>query len=400
MDREIHKRKSMSGMILLLVIWMFVTVLFMYKVYSDSYTSFTVKLDGQNESKDIGISLVSSKSWTYDEGMLSQHVGAQYDGTIENKSGGDIINWNLVAIMPESGRLDSYWNGEYSVKDGKLVLMPNQFISVIPKGEKKTFGFIMISEELQQFEEFEFTGYRKIEPIQSPMFWILAAFICIWGIVFVSRIYIMIKTRHFEERREMDAAIISQTMNVLIEMIDAKDSYTKGHSIRVSHYAKEIGRRMHFSEDDVTKLGYIALMHDCGKMGIPDNVLRKPDKLKPEERNEMREHTVLGGKMLENFTAIEGIKEGALYHHERYDGTGYPEGLKGEEIPLFARIICVADSYDTMSSDRCYRTHLSKERILQELEENKGTQFDPDIVKHMIDMILEGFCNPDDTLNV
>ena len=95
----------------------------------------------------------------------------------------------------------------------------------------------------------------------------------------------------------------------------------------------------------------------------------------------------MGGKVLENFTAIEGLKDGALYHHERFDGTGYPFALKGEEIPFYARIIGVADSFDTMNSDRCYRDRLPKEKILEELRKNSGTQFDPEIVKYMIEMI-------------
>lgn len=105
----------------------------------------------------------------------------------------------------------------------------------------------------------------------------------------------------------------------------------------------------------------------------------------------VKSHTQLGSKVLENFTAIDGIRDGALYHHEGYDGTGYPEGLKGEDIPLYARIICVADSYDAMNSNRCYRGHLEQDSILEELNANAGTQFDPTIVKHMIAMISDGF---------
>ena len=131
-------------------------------------------------------------------------------------------------------------------------------------------------------------------------------------------------------------------------------------------------------------------MHDCGKIGIPDSVLNKPGALNPDERKVIEEHTKVGGNILEHYTAIEGIKEGALYHHERYDGGGYPEGLKGDEIPFVARMICVADSFDAMNSDRCYRKHLPKEVIIKELEKNMGKQFDPDVAKCMIDLINEG----------
>lgn len=145
--------------------------------------------------------------------------------------------------------------------------------------------------------------------------------------------------------------------------------------------------------DEINTLYYIALMHDCGKVGIPDAILRKPGELTANERELIQSHTTMGGNILRKFTAIDGIKNGALYHHERFDGHGYPEGLKGDNIPLCARIICIADSYDAMSSKRCYRKPLQRDEILSELTENAGKQFDPSIVTYMIDMIQDGFVN-------
>ena len=128
-------------------------------------------------------------------------------------------------------------------------------------------------------------------------------------------------------------------------------------------------------------------MHDCGKMGIADSILLKPARLTDEEMEILKQHTIYGGDILQGMTTIKGIREAALYHHERYDGKGYPEGLAGDEIPFYARLICVADSYDAMSSDRCYRKGLPKDIILEELKKNSGKQFDPDIVIHMIHML-------------
>ena len=124
-----------------------------------------------------------------------------------------------------------------------------------------------------------------------------------------------------------------------------------------------------------------------GKIGVTDVILNKKGALTPEERNSIEKHVTIGGDILKDFTAIEGIAEGARYHHERYDGKGYACGLKGEEIPLFARIIAVADSFDAMSSERCYRPALEMPKIISELENGAGTQFDAKIVKHMLDMI-------------
>ena len=147
---------------------------------------------------------------------------------------------------------------------------------------------------------------------------------------------------------------------------------------------------MKLDSQTTKQFGYIALMHDCGKIGIPDEILNKPGALLEEERNIIKSHTVIGGNVLADFNAIDGISDGAMYHHERFDGKGYPSGLKGEDIPLCARIICVADSYDAMNSDRIYRNRLSKSDILKELRLNSGTQFDPQIVAHMIFLIEIG----------
>ena len=135
------------------------------------------------------------------------------------------------------------------------------------------------------------------------------------------------------------------------------------------------------------------LLHDAGKISIPDAVLNKPGKLSDEERKQIQDHTVAGGKMLKQLTALRGIRETALYHHERYDGKGYPEGLKREAIPLYARIVGVADSYDAMSSNRVYRRHLNKDEIIEEIQKGSGSQFDPEIVVYMVDMINDGYVN-------
>ena len=158
----------------------------------------------------------------------------------------------------------------------------------------------------------------------------------------------------------------------------------------MADYAAQLATEMNMDKEKVRLIRYMGLMHDCGKMGIPDQVLNKPDKLTEEEMAMVRSHTTIGGRILENFTAMPDVRECALYHHERYDGKGYPEKLAGEDIPLLARIICVADSFDAMNSDRCYRKHLGKKTIIQELQENAGKQFDPEIAGLMIRLIEEG----------
>ena len=125
------------------------------------------------------------------------------------------------------------------------------------------------------------------------------------------------------------------------------------------------------------------------QIGVPDNILTKPGKLTDEEFQIIKSHATRGGEILEHFKSLEGVNEGALYHHERYDGRGYPSGLAGKDIPLIARIICVADSFDAMNSNRVYRNKLTKEKILNEIEANKGKQFNPEIADIMLKLLRD-----------
>lgn len=185
--------------------------------------------------------------------------------------------------------------------------------------------------------------------------------------------------------------IITESLTTFASIIDAKDPNTKGHSLRVATYSKEIAKRMKMSQSEQDRIFRIALLHDIGKVGVRDDVLKKTGRLTDEELSVIRDHAEIGGQMLEHITSIEGLSEGTYYHHERIDGTGYQRGLKGDEIPFVARIICVADSYDAMSSDRCYRKSLSEEYIRGELESCKDKLFDSEIVPYMIEMMDDGF---------
>ena len=225
---------------------------------------------------------------------------------------------------------------------------------------------------------------------ERPWFWVMVTIAALLLVFLAAALIIRAKTVNLRRRQQEYRNIISQALRTFANTIDAKDKYTNGHSARVAHYSLEIARRLKMSEEDQERIYYIALLHDIGKIGIPDSILTKPDKLTPEERQMIMRHPTIGGEILKDFTSLEGIGDGARYHHERYDGTGYNEGLKGEEIPYFARIICVADSYDAMSSVRYYQGNLSSDVIIKELEEGSGKQFDPDIVEIMLQLIKEG----------
>lgn len=225
---------------------------------------------------------------------------------------------------------------------------------------------------------------------ELPVFWVMCFVLIFLFLITISVIYIYIRTVRIKKRQEEYKKITVQSLQTFAKTIDAKDKYTIGHSIRVAWYSRELARRLGLSEAEQEKIYYVGLVHDIGKIGIPDKILNKEGKLTDEEFDIIRKHPVIGGEILKDFTAIEGITDGVKYHHERYDGKGYCEQKKGEDIPLFARIIGVADAYDAMASDRCYRSALPREVIEKELKEGSGKQFDAKIVPHMLKMISEG----------
>ena len=180
-----------------------------------------------------------------------------------------------------------------------------------------------------------------------------------------------------------------QTIYALSSAIDAKDSYTNGHSLRVAKYSKEIARRMGKSEEEQNAIFNVALLHDVGKIAIPDFIINKTSKLTDIEFQLIKSHTMRGYEILKGITVMPNLYIGARWHHERYDGRGYPDGKKGDEIPEVARIICVADCYDAMTSDRSYRKALPQEVARSEILKNKGSQFDPEIADVMLIMIDE-----------
>lgn len=179
-------------------------------------------------------------------------------------------------------------------------------------------------------------------------------------------------------------------LETLAGTIDAKDKYTNGHSVRVAIYATKLAEAIGWDEESVTKLRYEALLHDIGKIGVPDLILNKPSRLSEMEFELIKSHTVIGSDILKNMVAVPNAYEVARHHHERYDGNGYPSGLKGIEIPLSARIVCIADAYDAMSSDRIYRKALPKEAIRKELIQGRGTQFDPELLDIFLNLFEDG----------
>ncbi len=216
---------------------------------------------------------------------------------------------------------------------------------------------------------------------------IISVLIILFYVVTIKRI-----NRSMQIERESNHKIEQlnrKMISALVRTIDAKDRYTNGHSVRVADYALEIAKRMNKSPEEQEKIYYAGLLHDVGKIRVPEDVINKPGKLTDDEFEQIKIHPVTGYHILKDIYEDKMVAIGAKYHHERYDGKGYPNGLTGDNIPEIARIICVADTYDAMASNRSYRRALPQDVVRAEIEKGKGTQFDPNIAGIMLKMIDE-----------
>lgn len=192
-----------------------------------------------------------------------------------------------------------------------------------------------------------------------------------------------------EEKTRLVEKVSLHSIMVIANTLDAKDEYTSGHSVRVARCAEAIARKLKWDEAEIQNLHNIALLHDIGKIGVPDAILNKPAKLSDEEFEIIKKHPIIGNDILKDIHMIKNVAEGALYHHERYDGSGYPFGMAGDEIPLCGRIIGIADAFDAMTSNRIYRRKLALPKVREEFRKGRGTQFDPQLTDLFLDMLEE-----------
>ena len=189
-----------------------------------------------------------------------------------------------------------------------------------------------------------------------------------------------------ESKKQIESAYL-ESIEILRQTVEAKDNYTRGHSDRVASYSVLIGQRLGLSSNDLRTLRIGGMFHDIGKIGIPDSILLKSDKLTDEEYDEIKKHPIIGKNILSNAVIFKDIIPIVLYHHERYDGKGYPYGLSDKDIPFLARIVSVADAFDAMTTKRSYRPELKIDYVKNEIKSKMGTQFDPIVATTFLDVI-------------
>lgn len=237
----------------------------------------------------------------------------------------------------------------------------------------------IVSKEMRIYD---YTGFKIYIIIIYGCFIAWVTWICLNKII--------TRERMKREKLEKEANMANETIMAIAKTVDAKDPRTSKHSERVAGYAACIAKALGWDEEACTGIYKTGLLHDIGKIGIPDAVLNKPGKLTDEEYDLMKTHVDRGAEILKGFTIVKDVDLGARFHHERYDGNGYPQGLKGKEIPLQARIIGIADAFDAMTSNRVYRDKLKREVVLEELKRCSGSQFDPDLIEVFLKLIEDG----------
>ena len=361
-----------------------------------AYTiDFTVANHTGDEVEDFSFRL------TFDQ---DSYLASAWNGSLEihQLSGGEIVDTvpDLREFVPENHILATFSvDGETMVamKPGDyLIYNPSTSMNAmempIEPMEATTPGFIMymaIGAPIEGLEvELDYTFHRALT--REPLFWVSMIILAVWLVAIINFGITSAQIRKYNIRHERDNEIINESIETFTGFIDAKDPYTNGHSKRVATYTKRIAKEFGYDGEALDRIYYVALLHDCGKIGVPDSILGKPGRLTDEEYQVIKSHTVRGGEILSSFKSLNNVGEGALYHHERYDGNGYPSGKAGEEIPFIARMICVADSFDAMNTNRVYRDKRTKEHILEEIESNRGRQFDPQIADVMLGLIRSG----------
>lgn len=197
------------------------------------------------------------------------------------------------------------------------------------------------------------------------------------------------QTQLAEERLASSERLFEETVMALAKTIDAKDAYTRGHSQRVARYARHIAYKLGWLEEEQRRIYFMGLLHDIGKIGVPEAIINKTTRLTDEEYSKIKQHTVIGSEILDLVAEFPELAVGARSHHERYDGRGYPDGFAGSQIPVYARVIAVADAYDAMTSRRSYRDVLPQDVVRGEIVKGRGTQFDPQFADVMLQIIDE-----------
>lgn len=324
--------------------------------------------------------------------------GAVIEFYVHNNTLAFFQSYTVEIYLPKETKWNKEaWNGTFIHDVDKFTVIPADYNYSIEAHGNVKYGFVITTPKGMTPESFisDFLFYKVAgffnRRIQDSPFFSIFAIIAMCGVLSLIAFSITEKAS-IDQKKNTDERV-GHYIRLCASFIDVRDEYTKKHSTHVAEYSRLIAERLGKNQEDQKNIYYVGMLHDVGKVMISPDILRKPGKLNHEEWEEMKKHTTYGAGILQDFNDIPNIRDAVLYHHERFDGSGYMFGLKGMSIPEVARIICVADSYDAMATDRAYRPHLSQDVIIAEIKKNAGTQFDPQIADIAVELIEEGKFN-------
>jgi len=328
-------------------------------------------------------SILASKNFQNSASHLNNHLSSAqvqinpHDQTIVHfKDAFEQLSQTMLAYQDHG----EYFDQEILTKSQLLIdQVENQEVKVLINLLKTIQKLSKINHE-QHVTELEDAKTRI--SIFASLLGGLSIVVLIFGVIATRKEF---KSIELQRRAEIAFSVIHS----LIGALEARDKYTQGHSSRVAELSRSIAKTLGLMDETAEEIYFAGLMHDIGKIGVRDNVLLKPGKLTAEEYNEIKNHPSIGKKLVENQKTLNVFLPGILYHHERWDGKGYPDGLKGDEIPLMAQILSIADAYDAMTSTRPYRTSMPHEKAMKEIMENKGIQWSDKMVSALFATDLE-----------
>lgn len=352
-------------------------------------------LDAQTHTVMISVSRMLSDG----DSVISLDIALNEIQALTSQMGLDDMGYGFIVVR--DGMVVAHHNtdelGKNYYEDGEM----GGLLNAIPD-ERSVFDYVIGGQECKIFTNTVMDDLRVVLVIESSNLFreirgilIRNGVLCVivFGVIVVFSSFMMKRLRETSQNehkvREQLKQQNSDIIKTIVRIIDAMDRYTNGHSQRVANYSREIARRLGKSEEEQKDVYYAGLLHDVGKIRVPKEVINKPGKLNDEEFRQIKIHTITGFYILKEIYKEGAILHAAKFHHERFDGKGYPMGLSGENIPEVARIVGVADAYDAMASDRSYRKALPQQIVRHEIESGKETQFDPKFADVMLKMIDE-----------
>ena len=352
-------------------------------------------LDAQTHTVMISVSRMLSDG----DSVISLDITLNEIQALTSQMGLDDMGYGFIVVR--DGMVVAHHNidelGKNYYEDGEM----GGLLDAIPD-ERSVFDYVIDGQQCKVFTNTVMDDLRVVLVIESSKLFseihgilIRNIVVCliVFGVILVFSSFMMKRLRESSQNEQKVREQLKQQntdiIKTIVRIIDAMDRYTNGHSQRVANYSREIARRLGKSEEEQKDIYYAGLLHDVGKIRVPKEVINKPGKLNDEEFRQIKIHTITGYYILKEIYKEGAILNAAKFHHERFDGKGYPMGIAGENIPETARIVGVADSNDAMASDRSYRKALPQAIVRNEIESGKGTQFDPKIAEIMLGMIDE-----------